>query len=263
MADRRLLHLRKQINALYRPYLRRLYALSTEAQQPTPTDQDKAAIIQKQDQKHLLDTQNHTEALITHMNKIKDYIASMPTTVQLNPNIPPYTVGAYRTKTREMPTVAKAAIVRAEHIRAHLKDLQYEPYPDRSQGSGAQWEKEVAAMSRDEREVELKSLQLMEEADAARIKRDSEMLVRSIKEIEAMGRRGVSLDEPARATSPFSRVPIVTPAPKIATKPVTQDTRPAQEATAKAKPAPDDTAKAKPVTLFELQKQLEMSYKKG
>ncbi|KAK5125790.1 hypothetical protein LTR85_012066 [Meristemomyces frigidus] len=268
MADRRLFHLRKQSNALYRSYIRRSYASSTtETQKPpaTRTHDEKVAFLQSQDQKHLLDTMSHVDDLISHINKIKAHIASMPKTVQLDPSIPPYTFGIQRAKILETPTVAKAVIARAEHVKAHLTDLQYEPYPDRSQGPAADWVKEVAAMSKAEKEAELKSLQLVEEADSARLKRDSERLVRSVKEIEAMGKKGGSLDEPVKASNPFAsdagkRAPAPKPTPKPAAAPIAKDAKALPEQTSKAKPAQEEPSRPKVVNLADLQKLLEKNY---
>lgn len=258
MASRRLLRLRKESNAFYRSCIRHSYATSTEIsteheheiQNPlhTATDEEKNVFLQKEDGKLLIETEHHVDALIAHINKVKDHIAAMPTTIQLDPRIKvPYTLGVQRSTMRTMPEIANTAIARAENVKAHLIDLQYEPYPDASKLTEG-WEKEMAAMTTSEMEAELKNLKLQEEAEAARLQRDAEGLKRQVREIEAMGKKGVSLDDLVKMEYQFGSAnvksaPALKPVANATAKPVAKDTKAAQEEKSVAKPVVNAPAK--------------------
>lgn len=262
MAETRMFHLRRQANLLYRSCIRRSYA--SEPHIPTHTHEEQVAFLRAADQTTLFETKNHIDAVISQINKISAHITEMPTTIQKNPTIPPYTLGLQRHRVRDAVKAAQAAIARAEHVKEHLTDLQDEPYPDRSQSSTAAWEHEIAGMSREEKEDKLKSIQLEEEAALARLQRDGERLVRNVKEIAAMSRKGGSLDDPAKAPNPFQNDSVKRPVfnSPVAKGPVVKESRAKEADTTVPKPA--ETTQSKPMpSLLDLQQELEASLKKG
>ncbi|KAI6811224.1 hypothetical protein KC332_g14967 [Hortaea werneckii] len=223
MADKALFHLRRAHNSLLRFRLSRTFYSSDSEPLKQPTHDQQVAFLQAEDQKYLVQTQNNADTLIAQIRQLNKYIASQKSlkTVQRDPNIPPYILGQQRARVlHDVPRDAQAAIKGLEHIKTHLTDLQYEPYPDRTQdvvpasnrdtkkgGNGQSdsrpWEQVIASMTTGEKEDMLKSMLLEEEATTERLRRDSARLVLMSKEIEGMSRKGKSVDEPVRHGDPF------------------------------------------------------------
>ncbi|KAI7087876.1 hypothetical protein KC356_g3805 [Hortaea werneckii] len=223
MADKALFHLRRAHNFLLRSRLSRTFYSSDSEPPKQPTHDQQVAFLQAEDQKYLVQTQKNADTLIAQIRQLNKYIASQKSlkTVQRDPNIPPYILGHQRARVlHDVPRDAQAAIKGLEHIKTHLTDLQYEPYPDRTQdvvpassrdtkkgGTGQSdsrpWEQVIASMTTGEKEDMLKSMLLEEEATTERLRRDSARLVLMSKEIEGMSRKGKSVDEPVRQGDPF------------------------------------------------------------
>ncbi|RMZ16820.1 hypothetical protein D0862_01138 [Hortaea werneckii] len=222
MADKALFHLRRAHNSLLRIRLSRNFFSSDSEPPKQPTYEQQVGFLQAEDQKYLVQTEKHIDTLIAQIRQLNKHIVSQQPlqTVQRNPNIPPYILGHQRARVRDVPNDAQAVIRGLEHIKAHLTDLQYEPYPDRTQdnvsapnrdpkkvGTGHSdsrpWEQVMASMTTGEKEDMLKSMLLEEEAATERLRRDSLRLVQMSKLIEAMSRKGRSVDEPVRHGDPF------------------------------------------------------------
>jgi len=118
----------------------------------------------------------------------------------------------------------------------------------------SQFEKEIAKISYAEKEDKLRSMHLEEEAGLARLKRDSERLVRNVKEIEAMGRKGGSVDDLARKADPFQRDGRKSPTAMKEVKGKQDDAPKVKTAAPETKP---------PTTLADMQKELERKLKGG
>ncbi|KAI7151356.1 hypothetical protein KC316_g7333 [Hortaea werneckii] len=221
MADKALFHLRRTHNSLLRPRLSRNFISSDNEPPKQPTHDQQVGFLQAEDQKYLVQTENHINTLIAQIRQLNKHIASQQPlqTVQRDPNIPPYILGHQRARVRDVPQEAQAAIQGLEHIKAHLTDLQYEPYPDNTQdvssasnrdpkkgatseSDSRPWEYVIRSMTRGEKEDMLKSMLLEEEAATERLRRDSLRLVQMSKQIEAMSRKGKSVDEPVRHGDP-------------------------------------------------------------
>lgn len=223
MADKALFHLRKTHNSLLRIRLSRNFFSSDSEPPKQPTLDQQVSFLQAEDQKYLVQTENHINTLIAQIRQLNKHIASQQPlqTVQRDPNIPPYILGHQRARVRDVPQEAQAAIQGLEHIKAHLTDLQYEPYPDSTQDNvssasnrdpkkGATsesdprpWEYVIRSLTTGEKEDMLKSMLLEEEAATERLRRDSLRLLQMSKQIEAMSRKGKSVDEPVRHGDPF------------------------------------------------------------
>ncbi|KAI7163457.1 hypothetical protein KC349_g1394 [Hortaea werneckii] len=222
MADKALFHLRRTHNSLLRIRLSRNFFSSDSEPPKQPTHDQQVSFLQAEDQKYLVQTENHINALITQIRQLNKHIASQQPlqTVQRDPSIPPYILGHQRARVRDVPQEAQAAIQGLEHIKAHLTDLQYEPYPDNTQdvssasnrdpkkGATSEsdprpWEYVMRSLTRGEKEDMLKSMLLEEEAATERLQRDSLRLLQMSKQIEAMSRKGRSVDEPVRHGDPF------------------------------------------------------------
>ncbi|KAI6807833.1 hypothetical protein KC332_g10408 [Hortaea werneckii] len=223
MADKALFHLRRAQNSLLRIRLSRNFYSSDTEPPKHPTYDQQVEFLQGEDRKYLVQTQSNADTLISQIRKLNEYIASQQSlqTVQRDPNIPPYILGHQRQRIlHDVPEDAQAAIQGLQHIKAHLFDLQNEPYPDRTQhavpasnrgtkkaGSGQSdsrpRDKDIASMTTGEKEDMLKSVLLEEEALTERLRRDSARLVLKSKEIEGMSRKGRSVDEPERHGDPF------------------------------------------------------------
>ncbi|KAI6872548.1 hypothetical protein KC323_g1472 [Hortaea werneckii] len=223
MADKALFHLRRAHNSLLRVRLSRNFYSSDSELPKQPTYDQQVGFLQGEDRKYLVQTQNNADTLISQIRQLEKHIASQQSlqTVQRDPNIPPYILGHQRQRIlHDVPEDAQAAIEGLERIKAHLTDLQYEPYPDRtqdavpasnrntkkggtSQSDSRPWEQVIASMTTGEKEDMLKSLLLEEEALTERLRRDSARLVLKSKEIEGMSRKGRSVDEPERHGDPF------------------------------------------------------------
>ncbi|KAI7236411.1 hypothetical protein KC330_g3756 [Hortaea werneckii] len=222
MADKALFQLRRAHNSLLRFRLSRSFFSSENEPPKQPTHDQQVSFLQAEDQKYLVQTENHINTLIAQIRQLNKHIASQQPlqTVQRDPNIPPYILGHQRARVRDVPQEAQAAVQGLEHIKAHLTDLQYEPYPDHTQdvssasnrdpkkgatseSDSRPWEYVIRSMTRGEKEDMLKSMLLEEEAATERLRRDSLRLVQMSKQIEAMSRKGKSVDEPVRHGDPF------------------------------------------------------------
>ncbi|KAI6894144.1 hypothetical protein KC318_g12775 [Hortaea werneckii] len=222
MADKALFHLRRTHNSLLRIRLARKFFSSDSEPPKQPTHDQQVGFLQAEDQKYLVQTENHINTLIAQIRQLNKHIASQQPlqTVQRDPNIPPYILGHQRARVRDVPQEAQAAIQGLEHIKAHLTDLQYEPYPDSTQDVSSAsnrdpkkgrtsesdprpWEYVIRSMTTGEKEDMLKSMLLEEEAATERLRRDSLRLVQMSKQIEAMSRKGRNVDEPVRHGDPF------------------------------------------------------------
>ncbi|KAI7284469.1 hypothetical protein KC345_g2254 [Hortaea werneckii] len=223
MGDKALFHLRRAHNSLLRIRLSRNFYSSDSEPPKQPTYDQQVEFLQGEDRKYLVQTQSNADTLIAQIRKLNEYIASQQSlqTVQRDPNIPPYILGHQRQRIlHDVPEDAQAAIQGLQHIKAHLFDLQNEPYPDQthdavpasnrnakkggtSQSDSRPWEQVIASMTTSEKEDMLKSVLLEEEALTERLRRDSARLVLKSKEIEGMSRKGRSVDEPEQQGNPF------------------------------------------------------------
>ncbi|KAI7219405.1 hypothetical protein KC333_g2996 [Hortaea werneckii] len=223
MADKALFHLRRTHNSLLRIRLSRNFFSSDSEPPKQPTHDQQVGFLQAEDQKYLVQTEKHIDTLIAQIRHLNKHIASQQPlhTVKRDPNIPPYILGHQRARVRDVPQEAQAAIQGLEHIKAHLTDLQYEPYPDSTQDDSSAsnrdpkkgatsesdprpWEYVLRTLTTGEKEDMLKSMLLEEEAATERLRRDSVRLLQMSKQIEAMNRKGRSVDEPVRHVDPFT-----------------------------------------------------------
>ena len=128
----------------------------TEEVEETPSEksiiddkEQSTLLLRKLDQQHLSQARKNTEDVIQIVRKAQEDVATLPTTVQLLPEIPEYTLGYSRhVYQRFLPEVAEQTIKAANHLREHLIDLKYQPYEDRDESALA---KEINALSEDEK----------------------------------------------------------------------------------------------------------------
>ncbi|TKA36295.1 hypothetical protein B0A54_13229 [Friedmanniomyces endolithicus] len=233
----RSLRLRTHLNALHRHVITRPYSNDTQVASHPPEDQ--AHFLRVQDQTALRDTQDHLDKLIAHVEKLSAHVASLPTSVpvpirtrvrrkveaasvsQLEDEegddgattTIQYTSSLLRARQSATSPLATNIIAHAQHLHAHLTDLQHEPYPNvTGSGSGnsnaagglSDFETELTQLSRQEKEDLLKDVQYEEEAVSRRLKIDSRMLLERVKEVGVMSRRSAE-DRGQRAGNPFLR----------------------------------------------------------
>ncbi|KAK0927431.1 hypothetical protein LTR29_017644 [Friedmanniomyces endolithicus] len=231
-AAARSLRLRTHLNALHRHVVTRPYSVDTQVTANPPEDQ--AHFLRAQDQTALRETQDHLDKLIVHVEKLSAFVTALPTSVPVPirtrvrrkvdvaqhenedgdngaTTTIPYTTSLLRARQSATPPLATNIIAHAQHLHAHLTDLQHEPYPTitGSSSSGApgglsDFETELTLLSRQEKEDLLKDLQYEEEAVSMRLKIDSRMLLERVKEIGVVSRRNAESGG-HRAGNPFAK----------------------------------------------------------
>ncbi|KAK0912722.1 hypothetical protein LTR57_014794 [Friedmanniomyces endolithicus] len=189
-AAARSLRLRTHLNALHRHVVTRPYSVDTHVTANPPEDQ--AHFLRAQDQTALRETQDHLDKLIAHVEKLSALVTALPTSVPVPirtrvrkkvdaaqhenedgddgaTTTIPYTTSLLRARQSATPPLATNIIAHAQHLHAHLTDLQHEPYPTitGSSSSGAtgglsDFETELTQLSRQEKEDLLKDLQVKE-----------------------------------------------------------------------------------------------------
>ncbi|EMC93013.1 hypothetical protein BAUCODRAFT_270423 [Baudoinia panamericana UAMH 10762] len=232
MAGPPTLALRRQLNRLCRLNLPRAYA--TETTKPTPTPEEATRFLQTQDQAALRDFQQKLDTLTDHVKKISEHLSTQPTALpgitisdpskhhantSTNTNthkrkthitpIPTYTLSHTRTQTHLAHTLADKVLAQIEHVSKHNDDLLAQPYAKPSNIAGLdEWTRDVAAMTEGEMEDEYRSLLLEEETQVKRGERDSVALLELVKQIEAMGRKGLGvedLEREGKVRNPFRK----------------------------------------------------------
>ncbi|KAK1066296.1 hypothetical protein LTR12_007025 [Friedmanniomyces endolithicus] len=231
-AAARSLRLRTHLNAIHRHVVTRPYSVDTQVTANPPEDQ--AHFLRAQDQTALRETQDHLDKLIAHVEKLSDLVTALPTSVPVPirtrvrrkvdaaqhenedgddgaTTTIPYTTSLLRARQSATPPLATNIIAHAQHLHAHLTDLQHEPYPTitGSSSSGAtgglsDFETELTQLSRQEKEDLLKDLQYEEEAVSMRLKIDSRMLLERVKEIGVVSRRSAEAGG-VRAGNPLAK----------------------------------------------------------
>lgn len=275
MADKTRFHLRRAYNSLYRSTHFRGYA--SESPQPfNPTPEQQAYFLQAQDQKHLLDAKTQAQRLIAHVRKLEGHLKeNVAFSVQRDKSIPPYVMGKQRLRVKEdTPDRASRAVREIQRVVDHLTDLQQEPYPGSEPSNQGKpelggrdrevvaWRKEIAGMSQEAREDRLRSMLFEEEAAVERLRRGSEGLLQRVREIEAMSRKGGSVDDVVRKEDPFKAGESGRKDASTGRKDASTG-KPKFEDKAKAKKAEPAEAPPKPASLSDLQKRLEQAYKSG
>ncbi|TKA62407.1 hypothetical protein B0A55_11862 [Friedmanniomyces simplex] len=231
MSAARSLRLRKHLNALHRRAIARPYTI--EAQRTSHTPEDQALFVRAQDQASLRETQDHLEKLIAHVEKFSAHITALPTTVPIPIRTKiktkskalaqdeddttttkiSYTTSLLRARMAATTPLATNVTAHAQHLHAHLTDLQHDPYPsptttdNKAAGSLSDFEAEISQLTREEKEDLLQNLQYEEEAAVTRLKIDSRRLLETAREFEIMSRKGPGRDGGVRerAGDPFAR----------------------------------------------------------
>lgn len=201
MARLRLFHLHRYANTLYRQPLRRSHA--TESPAYNPTAEQQLAFLRACDQQLLREIEQCIDEIINQINNVDTKSLELPTAISDESGIPEHMRGYLLKKVRDLPTSRDNAIANAEHLKAHLADLQYEPYPHRSKTETEEFEAEFAALKQFQKEDKLKELKLEELAAIDRSNKDGRELVRMVRDMPR--KDDGTIDEPVRKRSPFAR----------------------------------------------------------
>lgn len=180
-----------------RPYASQSAEDGLDNDRPAPKArdyQDDLHLLRVADQNTLRETTRQTSDLIQKIKDLRDHISSIPTTVQTNPRIPAYTISTLRYKTREsIPNAAQYAIERAEHVKAHLRDLQMAEYVDKKDTAMVVFEKEISNWTDEEKAEKLRNWQYEGEATAANLRATSRKL---LEDVRAMSNRRKQTAQP-------------------------------------------------------------------
>ncbi|KAK5714959.1 hypothetical protein LTR15_010375 [Elasticomyces elasticus] len=200
----RSLHLRKQVNAIYRHTAIRSLSIETKE-----ISQDHTRFLQAADQTSNRESQKHLDSLIAKIQDIDAYVNSLSPAVAVpirtrvrhkshaleedeSTITIPYVNGLFRQNIADTTTRAKPAIDHAQHLHAHHTDLLCEPYPkdgDNSAGGMAEFKAEIAKMSQEEQQDCLQNIKWEEEAAAAKLKTDTSRLTENAKQLENKGKK--------------------------------------------------------------------------
>ncbi|KAK5732296.1 hypothetical protein LTR17_010610 [Elasticomyces elasticus] len=200
----RSLHLRKQVNAIYRHAAIRSFSLETKE-----TPQDQTHFLQAADQTSNRESQKHLDSLIAKIQDIDTYVNSLSPAVAVpirtrvrhkshaleedeSTVTIPYINGLFRQNIADTTTRAKPAIDHAQHLHAHHTDLLCEPYPkdgDNNAGGIAEFKAEITKMSQEEQQDRLQNIKWEEEAAAAKLKTDTSRLTENAKQLESQGKK--------------------------------------------------------------------------
>ncbi|TKA28369.1 hypothetical protein B0A50_03836 [Salinomyces thailandicus] len=275
MAEKAFFHLRRARNAACRTAYLRTYSSESHRAVDAPREQQ-VQFLRAQDQRHLVEVKDRADALIDQIKEVTTHITeNVPYTVQRDPTIPPY-ITSLKQKIRELPSHADTAIKAIDNAREHLTDLRYEEYPednpdgteegDNVYNETAVWKTRLASMSEAQKEDMLKSMLLDEEAAIARFNRDTALLLRNARDVEALSRGG----SPSRRAITSGGEESATRAGSIrrmkSSKPIRAEAEAVEkkEEEEEAKPASDSSPTSSPgPSLADMQKRLEESYKGG
>ncbi|KAK3710844.1 hypothetical protein LTR37_010068 [Vermiconidia calcicola] len=143
---------------------------SEEAQTRLRSREEAKHLLQVADLKALRETTAQCDQLAHNIHQIKEHLSLIPNTVQLNPTIPPYTLGYQRQKIQETQSEpADKALADIERVKLHLRDLYYLPYKDKDPKNAlVEFEKEFEGQSREQKEETLKNWSYEKEARRAR-----------------------------------------------------------------------------------------------
>lgn len=136
--------------------------------------------LQCEDQRYLEDVRINTDYLIREVRKTEELFKRVPTRMEFGPT-QVTTFKKLSELVAQAPARAQAVVDRAEHLKEHLEDLKYEPYPERTEPSTAAFEREIAGWSEEQKREELQNLMFQEEASAKRLQDSSERLLASVK----------------------------------------------------------------------------------
>ncbi|KAK3690767.1 hypothetical protein LTR37_018989 [Vermiconidia calcicola] len=141
-----------------------------EAQTRLRSREEAKHLLQVADLKALRETTAQCDQLAHNIHQIQETLSSIPNTVQLNPTIPPYTLGYQRQKIQETQSEpADEALAEISRVKLHLRDLYYLPYKDKDPKNAlVEFEKEFEGQSREQKEETLKNWSYEKEARRAR-----------------------------------------------------------------------------------------------
>ena len=161
--------------------IRRWYSSTEQTQSPEeitsnlPLIHDREQTLQllrNLDQKHLSACRRGTDDILRLIPQARDEVAKIPIAVQTLPEIPPYTLDRLRVLSRStIPTLAEETVTAAKDVREHLIDLQYKPYEDGDKNGRTAFEREVAAMTEEEKARRYSEVQLLAEGQRIRLQK--------------------------------------------------------------------------------------------
>ena len=151
------------------------------AQQPNKHDIDSLHhYLRQQNDLELAKTRHQLTHIIDHLQKQIRILSSFPQTIQLNPSIPPYTLGArLRGPLHDAQASSKKIIEQARYIQSHLTDLQLEPsrWETEAQSATERTLREFARMTTEAKKQLLFDLRMEEDAEKSRLHLRTQSLV--------------------------------------------------------------------------------------
>ena len=169
---------------------RALHSINTHAQHQR-TEQDDETRLRVADQRSLRDMHVQTDRLIEGVNKLWNSVSRVPTTIR-NPHIDrPYTLSQLQNRvTKEVPSLARKTTETIQHVQAHLKDLQTEPYVEKKDEAAAtrEFEEEIKHWTTKEKQEKLQDLKYEEEAREVKLKQTAVDLEKQLREMQGGNR---------------------------------------------------------------------------
>lgn len=167
--------------------IHRCHASSTPV---TPrSDEDNARLLRAVDQNQLLEVRSQLNAFISRVEAFTSFVGSASDlkTSHDSPHIAvPYTLGNGRQRLdQELSSHADTAIAKAKHVRQHIMDLQYGPYPKKTDAATAmmEFEKEIEGWDLKRKEDTLQNWMYEEEAQVQRLRAQSQSLLNFVLQV--------------------------------------------------------------------------------